>query len=95
MQDLKTALPHLLMAALVIVAVSVLAILHILTGGEALPVIGAAGGFTLGGTIGSASASTASSGVAAQSASTLAPPNHQPSPTPATTPATPPAPAGT
>lgn len=60
------------MATIVVAAVTVLAVEHILTGGEALSVIAAAGGFTLGGTIGSASNGVSDTGSApiSRSAST-------------------------
>lgn len=41
-------LPHLIMAVVVVAAMTVLAALNVITGGEALGVIGAATGFSLG-----------------------------------------------
>lgn len=70
MNDLSKALPHLIMATVVIVAVVVLAVTDHLTGTEVLPVISAAGGFTLGGTVASGSISTAAAAVAVTSPST-------------------------
>lgn len=63
MDDLRKAAPHLIMATVVIVAVSLLAIDHILTGGEALGSIAAASGFTLGVTGASGSISAAAATV--------------------------------
>lgn len=71
MNDFYKALPHLLMATVVIAAVTVLAATGTMTGGEVLPVIAAAGGFTLGGTVASGSASTATAATVEASASTL------------------------
>lgn len=52
-------LPHLVMAVFVIAAGTILAALHVITGGEAIGLIAAAGGFSLGAGAGSASASVA------------------------------------
>jgi hypothetical protein len=77
------------MAFAVIAAVSTLAAMGVITGQEALPVIAAAGGFTLGGTVGSQSLSTGTGSTAgdytpaATSTSTTA------LPTPPATPTTP------
>lgn len=84
MDDLWKALPHLIMATVVIAAVTVLAVAGVMDGGEVLPVIAAAGGFTLGGTVASTSTSQAADLTAAVSQSI--------SPPPATVPASPPAP---
>jgi len=62
--DLYKALPHMIMATLVIAAAVVLAAMGIITGGEAIALIGAGGGFTLGGTVASGSISTAASAAA-------------------------------
>ena len=59
MSDLQKALPHLIMAAIVIGAVVAMAIANRITGAEALPVIIGVGGFTLGGTVASGSTSSA------------------------------------
>ena len=48
MQNLQTNLSHMVMATVAIVAVTALAIAHIITGGEALGVIAGATGFTMG-----------------------------------------------
>ena len=59
MKDLEKALPHLLTALAVIIALVVLAVDHIIAGGEAYGGILMAGGFTLGGTVASTSISSA------------------------------------
>lgn len=69
MNDLAKALPHLIMATIVITAVVILAVADKLTGTEVLPVIAAAGGFTLGGTVASGSISTTSDVIAEASPS--------------------------
>lgn len=69
MQDLKKALPHLIMALIVIAAATVLAVTNKISGGEALAIISAAGSVVLGGTIASASTSTAAGALADASAS--------------------------
>ena len=48
MDNLKQNLPHMIMGALAIAAVTVLAVAHVITGGEALGVIAGATGFTMG-----------------------------------------------
>lgn len=58
MQQFITNLPHLLMASIVIAAVTVLASTGVISGGEALGVIGSAAGFSLG--VGGASSSATS-----------------------------------
>lgn len=63
MDDLKKAAPHLIMATVVVIAVSLLAIDKVLTGGEALGSIAAASGFTLGVTGASGSISGAAAAV--------------------------------
>lgn len=74
MEPLKQALPHLIMSVVVIVAVTALAIDHVVTGGMALPIIGVAGGFTLGGTVaGSASAAGAAAATASQAPASTSP----------------------
>lgn len=80
MKELMQALPHLVIALAVIGAVSALAAINVLTGSEALPVIIAAGGFTLGGTIASSSASAGAAAAASASTLTLAS-TQAPSPT--------------
>jgi hypothetical protein len=66
MTDILKAVPHLITACLVIAAATVLACLHIISGGEAIGLIGMGGGFTLGGTVASGSVSTGvAAGVAA------------------------------
>lgn len=88
MQDLQKALPHLLMATIVIAAAVVLAVTHEITGGAAVAMIGTAGGFTLGGTVASGSISTvagvsnAFSQPPSQSASTTPTQVVAPTPTP-------------
>ena len=87
-------LPHLIMAVVVIAAATVLASLNVITGGEAIALIGAAGGFSLGGAVGYASASSAattasvtttSNGSATvKTAPASVPPSHD-TPTPAST----------
>jgi hypothetical protein len=92
MNDLAKALPHLIMATIVIAAVVALAVANKLTGTEVLPVIAAAGGFTMGGTVASGSISTTSDVIAEASPSIL-PPAGSETATPATTPpGTPPTP---
>jgi len=51
------SLPHLVMAIVVVGAVSALAAIGVITGGEAVAMIGTASGFTLGGAVASGSAS--------------------------------------
>lgn len=58
-KDLQKALPHMLTALAVIVALVILAVDHVIAGGEAYGGILMAGGFTLGGTVASGSISTA------------------------------------
>lgn len=48
MDNLQQNLPHMIMGTVAIVAVTVLACLHLVSGGEALGIIGAAAGFTMG-----------------------------------------------
>jgi hypothetical protein len=48
MAQLLANLPHLLMAAIVIAAATVLAATHVITGGEAIALIAGAGGVSLG-----------------------------------------------
>lgn len=55
MGNMQVNLPHIIMAIVVIASMTVLAALHIITGAEAIGVIGASGGFSLG--AGGASAS--------------------------------------
>ncbi len=86
MGDLKKALPHLIMATVVIAAVLVLAIDKLVGGGDALAVIVGAGGFTLGGTVASGSISTAASAASAISPSV----SIAPTATETTPPSTPP-----
>lgn len=59
MESTKKALPHLLTTLAVIAAMVILAVDHVIAGGEAYGGILVAGGFTLGGTIASGSISTA------------------------------------
>jgi hypothetical protein len=47
MQTLTDNLPHMIMGFIAIVAVTLLSIEHVITGGEALAVIGASSGFTM------------------------------------------------
>ena len=74
MKDLLKSLPHLIMAIVVIAASVILAETHIITGGEAIGLIGMGSGFTLGGTVASGSISTAATAAVdvSHSASTLA-----------------------
>lgn len=48
MDNLKDNLPHMIMGTVAIIAVTLLACLHLVSGGEALGIIGAAAGFTMG-----------------------------------------------
>lgn len=59
MRELQKAAPHLLTATVAIIAFTLLALDHVITGGEAYGGILAASGFTLGGTVASGSISTA------------------------------------
>lgn len=68
-------------STVIIAAAVVLACTHIITGGEAIGLIGTAGGFTLGGTVASSSISTAATAAADVSHSVSAPPSN---PTPST-----------
>lgn len=61
MQQLQSNLPHMVMGIVAVVATMILALDHIVTGGTAVGVIGAATGFTMG--VGGSSA--LASGVAA------------------------------
>lgn len=83
MSNLARTLPHLIMSLSVVTAVSVLAVMGIITGQEALPVIAAAGGFTLGGTstLLSPSNGTASTAGSSAPASVLLPANPNPTTT--------------
>lgn len=67
MKDFLANLPHLIMAAIVITAATVLAATHTISGGEAMLAIGSAGGFSLGAGASSASASGATQTVGATS----------------------------
>jgi dipeptide/tripeptide permease len=69
MEPLKQALPHLIMSVVVIVAVAALALDHVVTGGMALPIIGVAGGFTLGGTVAGSATGATTTAVATEQAS--------------------------
>ena len=69
-ESLNNGAAHLLMGTAMIAAACVLAIKRVITGGEALGVIGAAGGFSLGGSVGSASVTTAVGAIPAVSNST-------------------------
>lgn len=69
MGNFTANLPHLLMSTIVIAAVSALAGVGVITGSEALPVIGAAAGFSMGGGVALGSASGAA--VSTLEASTL------------------------
>lgn len=73
MGDLQRSLPHLVMALAVIAACATLAALQVVSGEAALPIIAAAGGFTLGGTIGSGSGPATFSGSGGASTSISAP----------------------
>ena len=88
MKDLQKALPHMLTALSVIVALVVLALDHIIAGSEAYGGILMAGGFTLGGTVASGSISTAATAAVDVSHSTLPPRPTSSTPplTPSTTP---------
>lgn len=67
MNNLLRNIPHLIMACVVIVAVSVLALHGTISGAEALAVIGTSGGFSLGAGSASASASGAAASTLAAS----------------------------
>lgn len=73
MNKLQDALPHIVQATIVTAAGVVLATQHIISGGEAIALIAAANGFTMGVTGASSSISTAASAAAdvSHSASTL------------------------
>lgn len=58
MRELQKSLPHLLTSFIVIVALTILAVDHLITGGEAFGGILGAGGFTMGGVVGSSSITT-------------------------------------
>lgn len=73
MKDLQKALPHMITALAVIVALVVLALDHIIAGAEAYGGILMAGGFTLGGTVASGSISTAATAAVDVSHSQLPP----------------------
>lgn len=86
MQDLMKALPHLVMATVVIAATVTLASLHIISGADALPVIIGVGGFTLGGTVASGSISTVTGATAeASNLASIGPPQTPPQPSTVTT----------
>jgi hypothetical protein len=92
MDDLKKALPHLFMATVVIVAVGLLAVDHLVSGGEAFGAILGASGFTLGVTGASSSISAAAATVPDSSPLFSAAVEQMAHPTAAQTPApTPPA----
>lgn len=55
MDNLKQNLPHMIMAAVAIIAVTLLALEGTISGGEALAVIGSASGFTMAAGAGSVS----------------------------------------
>ena len=88
MKDLQKALPHMITAIVVVVALVVLALDHIIAGGEAYGGILMAGGFTLGGTVASGSISTAATAAVDVSHSQLPPRPTSSTPplTPSTTP---------
>lgn len=62
MSQLQANLPHLLVALVVIAAAVVLSVTHQITGGEAVAMIGTAGGFSLG-TAGASTSSTSAAGI--------------------------------
>lgn len=51
MSNLIQSIPHLITVLIIVASVTALALDHVLTGGEALPVIASAGGFSLGGIV--------------------------------------------
>lgn len=77
MKQLQNNAPHLIQSAVVITAIVILALDHLITGGEAFGGVLAAGGFTLGTVGASASISTAASAAVdvSHSASTPVSPN--------------------
>lgn len=90
MDQLKQNLPHIIIAAIVIVAVCVLALQHIITGGQTLSVIIGVAGFSMGGGVASTSLSTVAAAMPAVSSSignstmTIRPSVHETQPTPPT-----------
>lgn len=81
MKNLQNNAPHLIQSLIVIAALVILALDHLITGGEAFGGVLAAGGFTLGTVGASASISTAASAAVdvSHSASTPTPKNETPS----------------
>lgn len=71
MKDLQKSLPHLITALAVMVACVILAIDHLISGGEAFGGILVSGGFTMGGTVAAGSISTAATAAADVSQSAL------------------------
>lgn len=69
MDNLKQNLPHMIMAAVAIIAVTLLALEGTISGGEALAVIGSASGFTMAAGAGSVSATQAPASIPAGSLS--------------------------
>lgn len=69
MDNLKQNLPHMIMAAVAIVAVTLLALKGTISGGEALAVIGSASGFTMAAGAGSVSPTPAPASIPAASLS--------------------------
>lgn len=69
MDQVKQNLPHMIMASVAIVAVTLLALHGTISGGEALAVIGAASGFTMAAGANSASGGAAVGNIPASSVS--------------------------
>lgn len=69
MSQIKQNAPHMIMACVAIVAVTVLCVLSKISGGEALAVIGAASGFTMAAGAGSVSGGAAVGNIPASSVS--------------------------
>lgn len=90
MNDLLKSLPHMIIAVVVIAAAVVLSSEGVITGGEAIGLIGTAGGFTLGGTVASTSISSAARAAVDVSHSGSGPNTPTTTPTPSL-PGTPPA----
>lgn len=69
MDNLKQNLPHMIMATVLIAAVTVLAVTHIISGPEALGIIGPTAGFTMAAGAGSASPTPGAASIPAASLS--------------------------
>ena len=63
MNNFTTSVGHIIIATVIIVAATVLAVQHVITGGEALGIIGAIGGVSVGGAVALATPPTPSAPV--------------------------------